>query len=83
MMCLKNHKLFESTGTQSKDSGILGDVTDQIDWGFVVKKVGEDANRFRLYYLCDGKLLSTFKESNDMAAQIEEMVERRQPVGSY
>lgn len=82
MTCLKNHKLFESTGTQSKASGIL-DVTDQIDWGFVVKKVGEDANRFRLHYLCDGKLLSTFKESNDMAVQTEEIVERRRPVGSY
>lgn len=37
MTCLRNHKLFESTGTQSKASGTLGDVTDQIDWGFVVK----------------------------------------------
>lgn len=33
-----------------------------------------------LYYLCDGKLLSNFKERNDMASEIEEILERGQSV---
>ena len=47
-----------------------------------VKKGECQANQFRLYDLYDKELLNNFKESTNMAIEIEETLEGEQP-GSY